>query len=74
MVLSGTTLCLAFIADVERHMHTEQGNIFALPVNFWKLLAGRARQRPLFGAALLVSTVTVVYTVVKVPHIMQYLS
>jgi hypothetical protein len=76
MITSATLLCMAFIQDSELSEGGLLGGMWSLPVRYVKLLVQRFQRKgsSLFAIALAVATVTSLYTVCKVPHIVNWLS
>jgi hypothetical protein len=75
-ILSCTLLCVAFIQDAETKSQSTScmDGVLQLPLSYFTALFRRARTRPLFTAALVVSLTTWGYTLANIPHVIQYLN
>ena len=72
IIASGSLLCTAFMEEMQQGDVLD--GIFKLPFRYMKLLWQRAKGKPLFAMAFAVSAVTNVYILVKLPHIIGYLT
>jgi hypothetical protein len=77
IISSCTLLCVAFIQEAE----TKKGpsascmdGVLQLPLRYCAALFRRARTRPLFTAALVMSLTTWGYTLANIPHVIHFLN
>jgi hypothetical protein len=81
LILSATVLCLAFMQEMEVNEASSSSSssgsflegVVQLPFRYVMLLMRRASRKPLFAAALALSTTTFGYILYKIPHIMKWL-
>lgn len=71
IIVSSTLLCLAFIQELQPVDILD--GCLRLPIKYIQLLWNRAKQRPIFALALLMSIITNVYIISKIPHVVHYL-
>jgi hypothetical protein len=77
LIVSATLLCLAFVQDLDSS--SGEGLLegaWSLPIRYVKLVVQRIteKKRPLFALALTVVTMTSLYIVSKIPHLVHFLS
>lgn len=73
IVLSASLLCAAFLQDLQDNDCNLVEGLIQMPLKYLRLLAQRARKKPLFAVALAVSIATNLYLVGSVPHVVRYL-
>jgi hypothetical protein len=72
IIVSAALLCLAFIQDLKQGGEMVNG-FFKLPVRYVQLLLARAKSKPLFALAFVAGSLTNIYILSKLPHIVKYL-
>ena len=73
IVLSSTMLALSFIEDASEEL-ADGGGLLELPYTLLKLLAVRAKRKPMFGVAVVCYFANGLYIALKTPQVLQYLS
>jgi hypothetical protein len=76
IILSCTLLCVAFIQEAESKGPSAScmDGVLQLPLRYCTALFRRARTRPLFTAALLMSLTSWGYTLANIPHVIHFLN
>lgn len=71
IIVSCALLCVAFISDLPVDL---LDGFLKLPFRYMQLLVSRAQRKPLFALAVTAATITKLYVISKIPHIVYYLA